>query len=249
MGACRSIERPIFPFLAHSNHFMVEGRLNIDMQEREWASPVLGPLGSGFWKVWGSSNTSTIRDLCIIIQHVCDFTIVVENHIEGRWSPRTFTTIIDQRNFIQHSVMSLKPARELFEHGATPEEDLYEPCRLAIIVFSFLVVFPVPPVAGPFESLTERLLVALSEIKSCGEPLSSSKLLLWILVMGAVAAIGLPKRQWFLRRIHDLLQTLAVEDWKDMKVILQSFLWLPSTNDFDGQEVWAEMHPTSLSMT
>lgn len=228
---------------------MVDGRLSISDQEREEAFSTLGSLGSGVWQAWGGSTAAEVKDLCIVIRHVCDFTIVVENYIQGRPSPRTFTVIIDQRNFVQHSLMSLQSKRELLDDGATIGESLYEPCRLAVIAFSFLVVFPIPPVVGPFESLSEQLLVELTAVKMDDESVSRSRLLLWIMVMGAIAAIGLPEHPWFVRRTHEMTMKMSIVDWEEMKAVLQAFLWLPSANDPDGQDLWTEMTLETVSST
>ena len=64
---------PYSPFLAHSNNFMNSGRLSINDQEREEAFSTLGSLGSGVWQAWGSSTAAEVKDLCIVIRHVCDF--------------------------------------------------------------------------------------------------------------------------------------------------------------------------------
>ena len=105
--------------------------------------------------------------------------------------------------------MSLKSKQELLDDGATIRESLYEPCRLAVIAFSFLVVFPLPPVVGPFESLSKQLLVELTVVDTDDESISRFRLLLWITVMGAIAAIGLPERPWFIRRIREMVMKMG----------------------------------------
>jgi hypothetical protein len=228
---------------------MFQGRLSISDQERLWASPMLECCDSQVWKAWESSNAAGVKALCAVVQHVCDFMIVVENHMQGRWSPRTFTVIIDQRNFVQHSLMSLKSKRELLVEGKVVEDRLYEPCRLAVIIFSFLIVFPIPPVIGPFESLTEQLLSELVEIDVREESAMRSRMLLWILVMGAIASIGLHDRQWFLIHARCLSLRLAITEWEDLKELLGSFLWFPSINNLDGQDIWNEMQVNSISFS
>lgn len=143
--------------------------------------------------------------------------------------------------------MSLKSKRELSKDGTVVQDDLYEPCRLAVIIFSFLVVFPIPPVIGPFESLTERLLSELVGIDIREESAMRSRVLLWISVMGAIGAIGLHERQWFVIHARGLSLRLAITDWTELKELLGSFLWFPSTNDLDGQEVWSDMQVGSVS--
>ena len=249
MSACRFLQKPIFPFVAHSNDFAVNGRLSVSDQEREWVMSTLGQLGSGFWEVWGLSTTVEVNQLCMAIQHICDFTMVVENHVEGRWMPRTFTEIIDQRNFVQHSLMSLKTKQELVDSNSVIGEPLYECCRLAVIVYSFLIVFPLPPVEGPFEALAAQLQMDWIVTGLDRPTKSRSRILLWILVMGAIAAIGLPERPWFLSQIRTLSRRMGIGDWEEMKDVLQSFLWLPSASDLDGQDLWIEMQAETITET
>jgi hypothetical protein len=241
MGACRFLQKPMFPFLAHTHTFMVDGRLSVSDQEREWAMPQLERLGSGFWEMWGESTSVGVTELCKTLQHICDFTIVVENHAQGRWMPRTFTAIIDQRNFVQHCLMSLKTKQELLDSNTIVDEPLYECCRLATIAYSFLVVFPLPAVVGPFEALVAQMRGELMAIGIEAPTISRCRLLLWVLVMGATAAIGLPERPWFLSQLKILSSQSGIERWEELRDILQSFLWLSSTSDPDGRDAWIKM--------
>ncbi|OAP57591.1 hypothetical protein AYL99_08329 [Fonsecaea erecta] len=242
MGACRNISRPIFPFISLTVSFVREdGRLAITNHERNAVAADLGPLGTSFWQVWASnaSTPSYLEDLLTVIGDVCDFTVVVENHASGRWIPLTSPEIIDQRNFVQHKLMSLRPAEELVAAtNITVDEVQYETCRLACIIYSFIVVFPVPPVVGPFETLTDKLKRALQATEWKGFEPERLKLHLWILVMGAMGSIGLPDRPWFLLRIMEVLEEFDMAAWKDLKVLLQSFLWHPRTSDPDGVDIW-----------
>ena len=247
MSACRFLQKPIFPFIAHSNDFAVSGRLSVSDEEREWVMSTLGQLGSGFWEVWGPSTTVEVNQLCMVIQHICDFTIVVENHVEGRWMPRTFTGIIDQRNFVQHSLMSLRTRQELVDSNSVIGEPLYECCRLAVIVYSFLIIFPLPPVEGPFEALAAQLQMDWIATDLDRPTKSRSRILLWILVMGAIAAIGLPERPWFLLQIRTLSRRMGIGDWEEIRDVLQSFLWLPSASDLDGQDLWIGMQAETIT--
>ncbi|KIY01513.1 uncharacterized protein Z520_03065 [Fonsecaea multimorphosa CBS 102226] len=242
MGACRSIGRPIFPFISHTATFVRgDGRLSITNHERDAVAADLGTLGTGFWQVWSPkpSAPSYLDDLLTVIRDICDFTVVVENHASGRWMPRTSPEIIDQRNFVQHKLMSLWSAEELLTARDVAVDDLqYETCRLACIIYSFIVVFPVPPVVGPFETLIDRIKRALqaTEWKNFDPP--RLRLHLWILAMGAIGSIGLPDRPWFLLRIMEVLDEFDIKGWKDLKVLLQSFLWHPRTSDPDGLDIW-----------
>ena len=115
---------------------MQDGELTVTPEEHEAAASDLGPLGTGFWEVWDTSVSAAVHELCGVIREACDFTVVVENYIQGRWMQRTSTEMIDQRNHAQHTLMSLKTSQEWENKGV--EVDLqYESCRLAVIIYSF----------------------------------------------------------------------------------------------------------------
>ena len=220
-----------------------DGRLAVTQQEIEAAFQDLGQLGTGFWQIVDPDATSLpayLDALLEVIQDICDFTLVVENHASGRWVPRTSHEMIDQRNFVQHKLMSLKSEQELVNDGLPWDkiDSQYEGCRLACIAYSFLVVFPVPPVVGPFENLTDRMKKSLQACKWTildGERL---RLHLWILIMATIASIGLPDRPWFLLRTMDVLGEFNFKDWKDLRLLLKTYLWHPRTSDFDGIDLW-----------
>ncbi|ETI28582.1 hypothetical protein G647_01032 [Cladophialophora carrionii CBS 160.54] len=245
MGAVRNLTRPIFPFVSHTATFVHEdGRLAVSQHEREAVAKDLGLLGAGFWQVWSLNAASTaayLDRLFEVIQDMADFTIVVENHASGRWIPRTSPEIIDQRNFVQHKLMSLHSEEELVVSGGLVAEDIdvqYETCRLACIVYSFLVVFPVPPVVGPFETLVGRLKRTLKATDWTVFDRPRLRLHLWILIMGSIASIGLPDRPWFLLRVMEVLEDVGMTNWKGLKALLKTFLWHPRTSDLDGLDIW-----------
>src|ERR1700743_927657 len=121
MGAVRNLTRPIFPFISHTTTFVQEdGRLAVPSHEREAVANDLGKLGTGFWKVWNLNAATTpvyLDPLLEVIQDIGDFTVVVENHASGRWVPRTSPEIIDQRNFVQHRLLSLSTEQEFVDQG------------------------------------------------------------------------------------------------------------------------------------
>ena len=244
IGACRMVQKPIFPFIPHTTSFFQDGELNVSQAEFEAVSSELGNLGNGFWDVWDVRDVRTpsgMFDFFAVIQHTCDFTVVVENYIRGRWTSRTATEIMDQRNYIQHSLMSLKSSSELRVEDITVDEVHYESARLATIIYSFLVIFPIPPVAGPFETLTRLLRRELEEhVLTDGRP-ERIHIQLWILMMGCIASIGLPCRPWYLSELGVFVKIAKVNSWQSLQAILQTFLWHPGTNNIDGLDIWDEI--------
>jgi len=104
-----------------------------------------------------------------------------------------------------------------------------------------------PAIPGPFETLTRQLQEEITVIGIKNHDSQSSEFLLWILVLGAVAAIGLSTRRWFLMQIRALSAQMGLQRWHEVTEILQLFLWLPSINDLDGKELLIEIQNESFA--
>lgn len=219
---------------------MVKGRLSVSSQERRWAENTLGPLASSFRQLWGALSPLPLQKLCIVIRDMADFTIVVENYVEGRWVPRLPAELTDQRNYVHHSLMSLDTETESEERGERLHDQHYEPCRLACIAYSFLVIFPFPPIVGLFERLGSRLQKSIMNIRlrldELGRP--RQELHLWIAVMGAIICTGLQERAFFIREVSQALTQLKVSSFDGLIRILQTFLWHPKTSNYDAMDLW-----------
>jgi hypothetical protein len=194
----------------------------------------------GVWKLEAGVEVQT---LCLVIQHLCDFTLVVDNYVEGRETHRLPAELTDQRNYAQHSLMSLLSGAELRAQGFEAVDPQYDSCRLACIAYSFLVVFPFPPMVGLFDKIASSLqkrLLAIESNESTFDELRTH-LQLWTLMMGGIISIGLPIYSWYIRQLSRVVRHLGLRSWHEMTDILQKFLWHPATNARDGAEIWKDI--------
>ena len=246
LESTRHLINPGLPFVAYAEDSIVDGR--ILMQPEEWSdASKFAKLGTGFYQVW--LNCETMSDLNSTIANLCDFTVIVNNYVEGRGFSRLASDITDARNFTQHSLMMLKAESDI--SGGVKPDDQYESTRIACIIYSYLVVMPIPPVIGLYERIAEDLRSAIlrEPIPAISMPQFRLRLHLWTLMMGAVISIGLPSREWFVTQLLHVSVLLSTNCWQDASSILRTFLWHPSTSDADGQDVWAQVgrHDTNES--
>lgn len=200
----------------------------------------LASLGKGFRLLWNEPRCSYIKEFLDIVQDICKYTQLVNEYVEGRMVHVKLSETIDQRNLTQHKLLSL-PTGDAIEAGPNSEavESIYEPFRLATNIFSLLVVFPLPPETAPFALLASKLREQLSRTLSDGAALPTQPLL-WILVMGGIAAIDTPHRSWFVCKIGTLMTGMGLAAWEDVRSILQYFLWLEGVSEFDGRMLLGE---------
>jgi hypothetical protein len=241
--ASRNLRRPFLPFRSHTQTFLCEGRLAVSDEEHEWNWPLSSRLGSGFWNVWRLEAGVDLQKLCLAIQHLCDFTIVVDNYVEGREAHRLPAELTDQRNYAQHSLMSLLSGAELRARGFEAVDPQYDSCRLACIAYSFLVIFPFPPMVGLFDRVALSLQKRLLEIENNESTIDNLRthLQMWVLMMGSIISIGLPIYSWYIRQLSLVVTRTGIRTWPEMTDILQKFLWHPTTNARDGAEIWKDV--------
>jgi Fungal specific transcription factor domain len=169
-----------------------------------------------------------------------EYTTVVNDYAQGRLMHVSMTAIIDQKNGTQFALMSLRAANA---HLPDPRiiEPLYEACRLAAIIYSILVVLPWPASTAPFPELAIQLEEELNGGDIMKDSPRAPELLLWILFMGGIASIGLAQRTWYVEGIGSLAKKMNLVSSEKIKEIMMNFLWLGSTSDGDGLELWNDV--------
>jgi hypothetical protein len=65
--------------------------------------------------------------------------------------------------------------------------------------------------------------------------------LLWILVLGGIAASDTEEREWFVKSIAMVVKILQIGTWEQVTEIMEGFLWLDSACDAGGRILWAEV--------
>jgi hypothetical protein len=196
-------------------------------------------LGKGFVALYKILSPEQVLHLYPVLCRLCDYTLAVHDYVEGTSEAQSLAVIVDERNFVQHSLMSLN------HHGETGEVEeeysLYELCRLAAIIYSLIVVFPLPVTAAPFAKLGLQIKEQISKSTVHTWWNEAPQLMLWITVMAAIASIGLSERAWFVSTLDRLIGRLKMNSWAEMKEHLQRFLWYGSTSDIDGVDLWKEI--------
>ncbi|KAK9351267.1 hypothetical protein V1523DRAFT_417313 [Lipomyces doorenjongii] len=164
----------------------------------------------------------TDQDLYMVLSMLNSYTIMIDDFCEGR-KVVTASVLIDHRNTTQHALLSLPP-----------RVGVSECCRLAALIYSLLVTFPLPYSAAPFKCLVTRLKIALTEWDG------DDQMLVWVLTMGGIGATGLGERGWFVKSLQGAVTRIGVRSWIEARDIIKRGLWYESTNDGDGQGLWLE---------
>ncbi|KAH8812298.1 hypothetical protein F5884DRAFT_307200 [Xylogone sp. PMI_703] len=176
----------------------------------------------------------------VILQSMADLTVIIENHVRGINSIKDFELYIRHRNTVQHRLMSL-PRGEDLEYGEVSSVCLYESIRHTAVIYSAAVTFAIPPHSGIFRTLAARLKSIMEESKfdPCWQLCPET--LLWMLVLGGVAATGTADRGWYVQNLAAVSSALKLSEWEDVEDGLKEFLWLSSACEPGGRLLWMEV--------
>ena len=194
------------------------------------------------------SNAGLPSDVEEILQDMRNYNAVVNLYTQGLIPHLGLANIADRRNFIQYRLVSLDPAYE-FHELFLDSHKTYEPCRLAAMIYGMLVIYPLPAANRPFNRLCGLLKIALidSDLQN-GTWQLCPEMLLWVLVLGAMASRDLEQRPWFVSVLQDTVNALGISSWLSLKEIMVSVMWMDCVCDIGGQAVWDEVVQGQVGM-
>lgn len=124
-------------------------------------------------------------------------------------------------------------AMESFINGA---------CRNAAFIYIYVALREVPLGGHLYSTFVGRLRSALD---GTGFMLVWSNthptMLLWVLVIGGMAAIGRPERSWFVSQLVGVCMILKLQSLQGMKRILRDITWVEGLYDGLMKTLWTEI--------
>ncbi|KAN0119293.1 hypothetical protein V8E51_001501 [Hyaloscypha variabilis] len=188
-----------------------------------------------FVKEWATSLHTTVDTI----------TMAIDQHLQGNPAGLTLGAIAKTRIAVQQQILLLPTIIELTI--ASPGASVYECCRLSAIIFSVAVLFPIPNTYDVLQTLARQLKSAIKVMSIESAEFRDVdreywKLLLWIRVLGGIAALDKPERSWYVAQLVILVENLEEStDWGAIEGILERYLWLDSTCGHSGRELWEEI--------
>ena len=121
-------------------------------------------------------------------------------------------------------------AMSQFEAGSIDEV-----IRLGLLAFSSSVFLQWKQLGLSYDHLTNTYRDCLARLNSSNVP---SRLLLWLLMVGAVSVFGRTDDKWLTPWLRVNMDLSEVESWSDMQDILKSFMWIGLVLDEAGKAVF-----------
>ncbi|RMZ77562.1 hypothetical protein DV737_g4294, partial [Chaetothyriales sp. CBS 132003] len=195
-----------------------------------------------------------LEPLVDLLPDLRQVTVAIDMHHRSLGQAPPLGKLADLANYVHWSILSLRDASEpAIRTDATDATEVgmraiarqtLEPVRLAILVFSNLLIFPVSISAGVAAYLASSLrdLYEHNQVRIF-EPEFEA----WILAMGYIASWGTNDRLWFLVRLKRMIDSLSrsrgeepsLEAWLD---IMRGFLWWEHVCVVPLSEAWADMY-------
>jgi hypothetical protein len=173
------------------------------------------------------------------LEGVGAYTLALDYYHQGKPGGLSLGDIARMRWALQQQLLLLPTAQEI--KGSLSERSFYECCRVTLLIFGLAVIFIATSDSyAHLQTLVTRLKIWLEKLYIHGYGTNSAHLLLWMLIIGGIAALDKPERPWFVSRLASLIQRLDIT-WDDTQEILEGFLWLESACGAGARELWTEV--------
>lgn len=206
-------------------------------------------LGSGFRYL---RQTTEGQQLLDVLDAYSEITVALDHFVRGGPTAPELVELMPVRNCTQHRLLSQLPSSpfSLNYISSNTELCIHQAVRLATLIFSEMVIFPLPLPQHVKPRLATALRQALEACRILGCWDMHSSLLLWALTLGAIAASYTEQRSWYIDLLLHETSLLQLEEWYELESICSRFLWWKPVCSEPLRWVWADLiSPTSLDAT
>ena len=159
------------------------------------------------------------------------------------WKNLEPTTLTDQRNIVTYTLLKLPPSTRILSYFIHPNQvTTYEACRLASLILAVGVIFPIPAQNSPLHRLARNIkdVLCRSTAYALWHLRATKAPLIWILVLGGIAATGIPEREFFVLALASVARTIGFDSWLGLKCMLRQMIWHDAAGEKAGEILWAE---------
>ncbi|KIW82118.1 hypothetical protein Z517_05145 [Fonsecaea pedrosoi CBS 271.37] len=168
-----------------------------------------------------------------------------------------FADIVNARNDAQYLLLSLLPTTEVDDEthsiSETFSDHIYDIARIALRIYSNLILFPMNPSGGTSRILAGALREAIMESERANPwqlfPDTCKRMMLWALVLGGIqvddgVTDANAERTWFVEQLADVMSFIDVLSWHQVEECLAAFMWLDIILNPTAVELWADARRT-----
>ena len=155
----------------------------------------------------------------------------------GEHHPK-WSHVVWARTAAQHQLLSLPDMNDAAAAAATAaadnddsvdifdqtERQIYRICQYAALIYSDILLFPMPNTTGVKLQLAEQLRGVFEELEP-KKVVKYNSLLLWALFLGWIAASFTKHRVWFVEELHRRLDEVGLVKFEEFKSVMERHLW------------------------
>ncbi|OAP64808.1 hypothetical protein AYL99_00780 [Fonsecaea erecta] len=173
-------------------------------------------------------------DLANALRAAAEVTVALDHYQQRRPKAPSLADIVFAANEAHHKLASFRPRVTLDPHKT---EYLWDLCRVAGLIYSDLVLFPMPYTTDVRARLAGelRLYVEHFEVFQTEEVISLDQdtktedytcLVLWALTLGGLAALNTPHKQYFVRKMQEyVFRWPYATEWDAYTSLMATYLW------------------------
>lgn len=206
-------------------------------------------LGSGFDDLLHEDS-----ELLAVVEEACRLTAVLDQTFRESIgsAPKPMTKLTSAAMKLQHDLYSSLSTAQTELEDLTSQDALFRACRLAMMVYNDMVLWPLPWAVGVKPRLGNHLRKVLEHLFSHDgvreklDPRLNTadehymNTIFWLLYMGSVAATFTNNRHWFIEHLEDQAASMDIVTWEDFRTNLEPFLWWDYVCRNPTIEIWEE---------
>ncbi|KIW73219.1 hypothetical protein PV04_01353 [Phialophora macrospora] len=220
--------QPRLPFVGGTESLVSSGKHVLDHRALESNTT----LGTGFEQA-GIAGIGP--EMYTAVLAACELTAALDHFQRNENHPPLFVDIVEYRKYVQYRLLSLTPVNS---DGPLCNNDdyMYETCRIALLIYSDLNIWPLPPSTHARPRLARQLRDALGQYGT-GAPETAlpADLLLWLAMMGAIAAHETRHEPYFVDLLARDPRDLS---WDIFHSIVRKYLWCDFVVTPPARHLW-----------
>jgi hypothetical protein len=219
--------QPRLPFVGDTASLVSSGKHVLDHRALEFNTT----LGTGFEQA-GIVGISLKMYTAVLA--ACELTAALDHFQRNVNHPPLFVDMVEYRRYVQYQLLSLAP---ITSDGPLSNNDyIYEACRIALLIYSDLNIWPLPPSTHARPRLARRLHDALDQNGTAAlETVLPADLLLWLAMMGAIAANNTQYETYFVGLLARDPRDLS---WDIFHTTMRKYLWCDFVVTPPARHLW-----------
>ncbi|KAJ9607452.1 hypothetical protein H2200_008525 [Cladophialophora chaetospira] len=219
--------QPQLPFVGEKESLVSSRKHILDRKALE----INTILGTGFEQA-GMVDIST--DMYTALLAACELTAALDHFQRDENHPPALVDIVEYRRYVQYRLLSLGPVTSI--SPLSDDDYVYEVCRIAVLIYSDLNIWPLPSSTKARPRLAKQLRRCLErQGTGLSEDTLPQDLLLWVAMMGAIAASQTKEAEYFVSLLAQDPRDLS---WKNFHSVMLQYLWCDFVVSPMAQPLW-----------